>query len=85
MMKSPETLDDFWADAEVIHTYTRKQTIDDGYLVDVSTLAKEAGFVVPVTITREVWTRFVEWPEEKGRIRMKQADSGMSFLWHLSP
>ena len=61
-----QTTDDFWADAPVIHSYTRKQAIDDAILVDVSTLAKEAGFVVPVAITHEVWTRYVEWPEEKG-------------------
>ncbi len=60
------TTNDFWADAEVIHTYIRKQAIEEGYLIDVSTLAKEAGFVVPVAITREVWTRYVEWSEEKG-------------------
>ena len=73
-----ETLNDFWADAELIHSYTRKQAMEDGYLVDVSTLAKEAGFVVPVAITREVWARYVEWPEEKG---VHQDETGR--LWDV--
>jgi type I site-specific restriction endonuclease len=29
---------------EVIHSYTRADAIDDGYLVDVSDVAREAGF-----------------------------------------
>ena len=51
-----------------ISVYTRSQAIDDGFLVDVSGTdeAKEAGFVVPVALTREVWNDYVEWPKEKG-------------------
>lgn len=37
--------------AEVISRYTRAQAIEDGFLVDVSELAKEAGIVYPVAIT----------------------------------
>ena len=33
-----------WTDAEVIHVYTRAQALADGVLVDVSPLAREAGF-----------------------------------------
>jgi hypothetical protein len=40
--------------AEVISTYSRKQAIEDGVLVDVSCLAKEAGFKYPVAITNSV-------------------------------
>jgi len=39
----------------VIHRYTRAQAIEDGVLVDVSEVAKEAGFVVPVAVTRAVF------------------------------
>lgn len=39
---------------EVIHRYTREQAIADGVLVDVSTMAAEAGFIVPVAITAAV-------------------------------
>jgi len=38
-----------------IHTYTRAQALEDGVLVDVSTMAREAGFVWPVAVTQAVW------------------------------
>jgi hypothetical protein len=40
---------------EIISVYTRAQAIADGVLVDISTLAKEAGFRVPVAVTTAVW------------------------------
>ena len=39
----------------VIHRYTRAQATADGVLVDVSEVAKEAGFVVPAAVTRAVF------------------------------
>ena len=44
----------FWDDAEIIHTYARADALRDGVLYDVSDLAKEAGFVVPVAVTAGV-------------------------------
>lgn len=41
---------------EVISTYTRKQAIEDGVLIDVSLLAKEAGFRFPVAVTSGVFS-----------------------------
>lgn len=43
---------DPFEDLEVIHTYTRAEAIEDGVLVDISELAKEAGFKWPVAMTR---------------------------------
>lgn len=40
---------------EPIHTYTRAQALEDGILVDVSELAREAGFRLSVAVTRAVW------------------------------
>lgn len=40
---------------EVIYSYTREQAIADGVLVDVSEMAKEAGFLYPVAVTQGVW------------------------------
>jgi len=48
---------------EVIHSYTRKQAIEDGVLVDVTKLAKEVGWVTPVALTRAVWDRYVKIPD----------------------
>jgi hypothetical protein len=59
---------------EVIYAYTRAQAIEDGELVDVSTMAKEAGIKFPVAVTRAVWGEYVAVPEgvrcqdEKGRL-----------------
>ena len=59
----------------VISVYTRAQAIEDGILVDVSETAREAGFTIPVAVTRAVWNRIVALPEgyrgfqdERGRL-----------------
>ena len=47
----------------VIFAYTRAQAIADGVLVDVSELAREAGFKLPVAVTCGVWAECVAVPE----------------------
>lgn len=49
--------------AEVISSYSRAQGIEDGVLVDVSEVAKEAGITFPVAMTRTVWCECVEVPK----------------------
>ena len=49
-------------DAPIIHTYTRKQAVEDGEQVDVSEVAREAGIRFPVYLARTVWGRYVEVP-----------------------
>ncbi len=41
--------------ADVVYSYTRSQAIEDGVLVDISELAREAGFKFPVAVTRTVF------------------------------
>jgi hypothetical protein len=48
---------------EVIHTYTRAQAIEDGFLIDVTEMAKEVGFVFPVAVTQAAWADLVAWNE----------------------
>lgn len=48
---------------EVIFAYTRAQAIKDGVLVDVSKMAKEAGFRYPVALTQAVYVQYVEVPD----------------------
>lgn len=48
---------------EPISVYTRAQALEDGALVDVASTAREAGFTMPVALTRAVWTRCVEVPQ----------------------
>jgi hypothetical protein len=59
---------------EIIYSYTRKQAITDGVLIDVTELAKEAGFICPIALTSVVYEKYVRVPEdvedtdEKGRL-----------------
>ena len=47
---------------ELIHSYTRKQAIEDGFLIDVSEIAKEAGIILPVAISNSIWSGFIQPP-----------------------
>ena len=51
MTEAPRNTPDPWDDAEVISVYSREQALADGVLVDVSPMAREAGFKVPVATT----------------------------------
>lgn len=58
----------------VIYSYTRAQAIVDGVLIDVTALAQEAGFKMPVAITNGVYSEYVAVPDaatgqdEEGRL-----------------
>jgi hypothetical protein len=80
-----------FAGAEIISSYSRAQAIEDGILIDASSVAKEAGFRFPVALTVAVWERCVAVPEgvecqdEAGRLwdvlhmlrcAIKQSSSG---------
>ncbi len=49
----------------IISVYSRKEAVEDGtqVLADPK-ITKEAGFKFPVYMTRSVWTKYVEVPEE---------------------
>ena len=59
---------------EVIYSYTRKQAVADGFQVEVTETAKEAGISFPVFLTRTVFDSFVTVPpgvaaqDEAGRL-----------------
>ena len=67
--------------SDVIHTHTRAQLIEDGDLIDVSETAREAGFTVPVAITRAAWADCVEWMDEDSRRQAYQDEDGR--LWDV--
>lgn len=50
----------------VIYSYSRKQAIEDGVLVDVTKTAKEAGFKWPFAMTAEVWGLIEDIPKKYG-------------------
>lgn len=51
------------AEWPVISSYSRAQAVEEGFLVDVSATAREAGIKFPVCLTRDVWDRYVEVPD----------------------
>lgn len=65
----------------VIDAYTRAQAIEDGTLVDVSGMAREAGFKIPVALTRTVWGKYVEVP--KGVTFQDESGRLWDILWML--
>ena len=57
---------------ELIYSYSRKQALEDGVLIDVSEMAKEAGIKVPVALTQEMHATYIVTElndqDEQGRV-----------------
>lgn len=66
---------------DVIYAYTRAQAIEDGVLVDVTEMAREAGFRFPVAMTATVWGDCVEWSDEDSKRQTHQDEAGR--LWDV--
>lgn len=69
---------------DIIYAYTRADALEDGALVDVSETAREAGFRVPVALTRAAWIDAVEWDEAADKRKPSftgQSESGR--LWDV--
>lgn len=77
-MKASSHQDTF---GDVIYAYTRKQALEDGFQVDVSKTAREAGFRFPVYLTRSVFDKFVAVPE--GVAGQDEAGRLWDILWML--
>src|SRR5260370_20973357 len=92
MENQPEN---FWG--EPIFSYSRAQAIADGVLVDLTSatdvqgqrLCQQAGFKVPVAITRTAWAKTIEaggsWkPDGDGEVlELKGGQSLTGRLWDL--
>ena len=70
-----------WDDFEIIHTYTRKQAIEDGSLVDVSKMAREAGIKWPVAVTRTVWEKYVRTDDRDRELGQSEEGRLWDILW----
>jgi len=66
---------------EVIHAYTRRQAIEDGTLIDVSGMAKEAGIRYPVALTRTVWEEYVKTDEKDREVGQSEEGRLWDILW----
>lgn len=65
----------------IIHSCTRADAITDGILIDVTNVAREAGFKVPVALTAEVWNDCVTWTAEDSKRQALQDEPGR--LWDV--
>lgn len=67
---------------DLIHAYTRADMLEDGELIDVTEVGREAGFTVPVALTRSVWADCVEWSAaDNARKHACQDEAGR--LWDV--
>lgn len=64
-----------------IFSYSRAQALEDGTLVDVSSVAKEAGFKVPVAMSHAAYVQFVQWTPEDTARQVPQDEAGR--LWDV--
>ena len=67
--------------SDLISSYSRAQAIADGVLVDVTETAKEAGFRIPVALTRAAWAECVAWSEADTKRQVPQDEAGR--LWDV--
>jgi len=65
----------------VVSSYSRAQAIDNGVLVDVTSMAREAGFKWPAALTHAAWCDCVAWTERDNRLQVYQDESGR--LWDM--
>ena len=65
--------------SELIYSYTRRQAIDDGVLIDVTATAKELGFSVSVAVTSTLWHEHIK-PSEA---LVEEGQSVEGRLWDL--
>jgi len=66
----------------VVHAYTRSQAIADGFQIEVTKTAAEAGISIPVFITRGVYDQCVAVPlDSRGQPLAGQDESGR--LWDV--
>jgi hypothetical protein len=69
-------------DTDPIYCYARADAIADGTLVDITEAACEAGFRVPVALTRTVWCDCVHWGPDDNVGPLYQDEAGR--LWESS-
>ena len=61
-------------DFTLIHSYTRREAIEDGVLIEVTDTAKEFGFRLPIALTSTAWETCITVPpgvtgqDERGRL-----------------
>jgi hypothetical protein len=69
---------------DVIYAYTRQQAIEDGVLIDVSKMAREAGIKYPTVVTSSLWEKYIT-PSENDRKKCQSVEGRLwDVLWMFS-
>ena len=76
-----QSTDALFTQADLIASYTRADALADGALIDVSAIAREAGFRVPVAITAAAWADCVTWSDADTKRQCYQDQDGR--LWDV--
>lgn len=66
---------------DVIYSYSRKQALEDGVLVDLSDLGREAGIKFPVAVTNAVWSEYINVPE--GVVGQDERGRAWDIVWMI--
>lgn len=82
-----EALKPIFSVDDLVSSYTRQHAIADGVLIDVSTVAAEAGFRWPVAITRALGARIDDIPPQlpldlpgwNGVVMSRKSEAGRQF------
>lgn len=84
MTQQPDNLETCFRN--LIYTYSRADAIADGTLVDVSKMAREAGFRIPVAMTAAAWADCVAWSDTDSERQTSQDEAGRQWdvLWMAS-
>ena len=67
---------------EVICTYTREQALEDGVLVDVTEMAREAGFTFPVALTQRLHAEVIT-PDPRAAAEGQSVDGRLWDALHM--
>lgn len=54
----------FFTDADLIHIHSHAQALEDGTLHDLSDLAAQAGYKLPVHVAYGAWADAIAWPHD---------------------
>ena len=70
-----------FSEEDVIYSYSRRQAIADGVLIDLTEWAKETGFKIPVACTCTVWNEWITPPEGTEAFGHSERGRAHDVLW----
>ncbi len=76
-----QPIKDFFGPAQ--STYTRENALSDGVLVDVSDIAIDAGIRIPIAITSEAWSHYVQWTSDDADKQDRTYQNETGRLWNI--